>query len=188
MEADVQGKKTKEANPTDAAPSVQQKRTLGLVILRGESIVSVTVEGPPPSTGDSTGGLTAGPGKGVPAGRGMPLGAGESFSLLKLGEGSSEAWTRADESGAAMAARPMAYARPPPGFPPGMPGLPPGMPPGFPGSLPPGMPPGYVIFVRLELMDRAPPPGFRPPPGFPGAMPFPPGQMPPGYVPPPGSS
>jgi len=42
----------------------------------------------------------------------------------------------------AMAARPMAYARPPPGFPPGMPGLPPGMPPGFPGSLPPGMPPG----------------------------------------------
>jgi small nuclear ribonucleoprotein B and B' len=45
--------------------------------LRGESIVSVTVEGPPPSTGDSTGGLTAGPGKGVPAGRGMPLGAGE---------------------------------------------------------------------------------------------------------------
>jgi hypothetical protein len=82
-----------------------------------------------------------------------------------------------------MAARPMAYARPPPGFPPGMPGLPPGMPPGFPGSLPPGMPPGYVPFTRIELMDRAPPPGFRPPPGFPGAMPFPPGQMPPGYVP-----
>jgi small nuclear ribonucleoprotein B and B' len=75
--ADDKGKKTKDANPTDAAPSVQQKRTLGLVILRGESIVSVTVEGPPPSTGDSTGGLTAGPGKGVPAGRGMPLGAGE---------------------------------------------------------------------------------------------------------------
>jgi hypothetical protein len=41
----------------------------------------------------------------------------------------------------AMAARPMAYARPPPGFPPGMPGLPQGMPPGFPGGLPPGMPP-----------------------------------------------
>jgi len=81
-EADQQGKKTKEANPTDAAPSVQQKRTLGLVILRGESIVSVTVEGPPPSTGDSTGGLTAGPGKGVPAGRGMPLGAGESSPWL----------------------------------------------------------------------------------------------------------
>ena len=74
---DDQGKKTKEANPTDAAPSVQQKRTLGLVILRGESIVSVTVEGPPPSTGDSSAGLTAGPGKGVPAGRGMPLGAGK---------------------------------------------------------------------------------------------------------------
>jgi small nuclear ribonucleoprotein B and B' len=89
-EADQQGKKTKEANPTDAAPSVQQKRTLGLVILRGESIVSVTVEGPPPSTGDSTGGLTAGPGKGVPAGRGMPLGAGESFPPRFV-------WTRANE-------------------------------------------------------------------------------------------
>jgi hypothetical protein len=59
---------------------VQQKRTLGLVILRGESIVSVTVEGPPPATSESTGGLTAGPGKGVPAGRGMPLGAGESLT------------------------------------------------------------------------------------------------------------
>jgi len=49
----------------------------------------------------------------------------------------------ADPTGAApaMAARPMAYARPPPGFPPGMPGLPAGMPPGFPGGLPPGMPP-----------------------------------------------
>jgi small nuclear ribonucleoprotein B and B' len=78
--ADGQGKKTKEASTTDAAPSVQQKRTLGLVILRGESIVSVTVEGPPPATSESTGGLTAGPGKGVPAGRGMPLGAGESLT------------------------------------------------------------------------------------------------------------
>jgi hypothetical protein len=58
-----------------------------------------------------------------------------------------------------MAARPMAYARPPPGFPPGMPGLPPGMPPGFPGSLPPGMPPGYVIHIstRIELIGQSTP-------------------------------
>jgi small nuclear ribonucleoprotein (snRNP)-like protein len=74
-----QGKKAKDTNTTEAAPSVQQKRTLGLVILRGESIVSVTVEGPPPSTADASGGLTAGPGKGVPAGRGRPLGAGKFF-------------------------------------------------------------------------------------------------------------
>lgn len=63
---------------------MQQKRTLGLVVLRGETIVSVTVEGPPPVVNDEKTGLMAGPGKGVAAGRGMPLGAGESFSGLQL--------------------------------------------------------------------------------------------------------
>ena len=163
-----QGKKSKDTPAGEAAPTVQQKRTLGLVILRGETIVSVTVEGPPPAPAEDKG-IAAGPGRGVPAGRGMPLGAG-----------------------AAMAARPMAYARPPPGFPPGMPGLPPGMPPGFPAGMPPGMPQGWVLLflstrsswsltIRTLLTSRMPP-GFRPP-GFPAGMPpgFPPqGQMPPG--------
>ncbi|CAD6572863.1 MAG: hypothetical protein TREMPRED_000650 [Tremellales sp. Tagirdzhanova-0007] len=148
----VKAKKAKGAGEKEAASTVQQKRTLGLVILRGETIVSVSVEGPPPVSGDEKASLLAGPGRGMPAGRGMGMGAGAP----------------------AMAARPMAYARPPPGFPPGMPGMPgmpPGMPPGFPGGMPPGMPPSGM------------PPGFRPP-GFPGAppgMPFPPGQMPPGF-------
>jgi len=48
-----------------------------LVILRGETIVSVSVEGPPPVGGDEKASLTAGPGRGMPAGRGMGLGAGE---------------------------------------------------------------------------------------------------------------
>ncbi|KAK4684429.1 small nuclear ribonucleoprotein B and B', partial [Tremellales sp. Uapishka_1] len=142
----VKGKKAKGSTEEGPAPSVQQKRTLGLVILRGETIVSVSVEGPPPIAKDDSNGLLAGPGKGVAAGRGMPLGAG---------------------AGAPMAARPMAYARPPPGFPPGMPGMPGGMPPGFPPGMPPmGMPPGFR------------PPGFAPP-----GMQFPPGQMPPGFPP-----
>ena len=73
------GKKAKGATITEAAPTVQQKRTLGLVILRGETIVSVTVEGPPPVEGEDKTGLMAGPGKGVPAGRGMPLGGPGAF-------------------------------------------------------------------------------------------------------------
>ncbi|WVO14795.1 hypothetical protein L204_102433 [Cryptococcus depauperatus] len=151
----VKGKKAKGSTTNEPTPTTQQKRTLGLVILRGETIVSVSVEGPPPIQKDEPN-LIPGPGKGMAAGRGMPLGVGAP---------------------GAMAARPMPYARPPPGFPAGMPGMPPGMPPGFPpaGGLPPGMPPtGMPPGFR--------PPGFPGagmPPGFPPA-----GQMPPGFGPP----
>lgn len=86
--------------------------------------------------------LIPGPGKGMAAGRGMPLGAGTFSQEPKcVVSWNAQQW-RIGAPGA-MAARPMAYARPPPGFPAGVPGLPPGMPPGFPpaGGLPPGMPP-----------------------------------------------
>lgn len=83
--------------------------------------------------------LQPGPGRGMPAGRGMGLAAPPGVMPPSI------------------AGRPMAYGRPPPpmGAPPGMPGMPP---PGFPlpGIRPPGFsgpPPGF------------PPPGqFRPPP------------------------
>ena len=50
---------------------------MGLVILRGDTIVSMSVEAPPPAADDGRGRSAAmamaGPGMGRPAGRGMPV-------------------------------------------------------------------------------------------------------------------
>ncbi|KZV69000.1 Sm-like ribonucleo protein [Peniophora sp. CONT] len=119
---------------TEPAPEQEMKRTLGLVILRGESVVSLSVEGPPPAQDEDKAKsvLPVGPGRGMPAGRGM----GMVPPMAPPG----------------MAGRP-----PMPFAPPGMPGAPPGFrpPPGF---APPGgsfaPPPGF----------GGPPPGFGGPP------------------------
>lgn len=57
------GKNTKQQQQDE----LEQKRTLGLVILRGETIVSISIDGPPPPTTETTSRgptLTAGPGMG----------------------------------------------------------------------------------------------------------------------------
>lgn len=134
----------------------EEKRTLGLTIVRGANIIALSVESPPPADpsarlGKTTGAgiastLTAGPGVARPAGRG--------------------------------AAAPISLAGPAPGVggavpPPPFPGFPAAAPPGFPGRGGPA-PPGF---------PAAP---FPPPAGFPGAPGFPPGFPPGGAPPPAG--
>ncbi|KAK3694344.1 small nuclear ribonucleoprotein [Podospora appendiculata] len=156
----IKRKQNKPAAPgasssTGQTVEQEEKRTLGLTIVRGAHIVSLSVESPPPADpsarlGKATGGglsstLTAGPGVARPAGRG----AAAPISLAGPAAGVGGA--------------------PPPfgGFPgapaPGFPGRGGPPPPGFPGAFPPaagfgapGFPPAFP--------PGAPPPGFNPPP------------------------
>lgn len=122
--------------PKKGVPDVDRevRRTLGLIILRGDEVEGMVVEGPPPEDEArmvKAAGLVPGPGVGRAAGRGMGMPGG------------------------------MPGGMPPPGMPP--PGMPPmgaapglaGPAPGFgapaPGVMRPGMPGGMA-------------PNFRPPP------------------------
>jgi small nuclear ribonucleoprotein B and B' len=75
-------RKIKSKKPLPGGKTTQDlRRALGLVILRGEIIVSIAVEGPPPVTPEehrlrsaTAAQMTAGPGMGRPAGRGMAMG------------------------------------------------------------------------------------------------------------------
>lgn len=170
------------------------KRTLGLVILRGEWVVSISVDGPPPpSAKDAKARLAtmaAGPGVARPMGRGLPVAPPSAAFAPGLSGPARGVGAPApgmmQPRGPVAAAAPMNYGRPPaqgghpgmpmppPGFRPGMPMPPPGFRPGM--HMPPGMPP------------QGPPPGFAPPGGPAGRGGPPPGfnQPPPGFRPPPG--
>jgi len=79
--------KSRSKKPTapGSAPApeveVEEKRTLGLIIIRGTHVVSLTAEGPPPAdasarlgTAPAAATLQPGPGISRPAGRGLPIG------------------------------------------------------------------------------------------------------------------
>lgn len=158
----VKRKPTKGAAPgSQQVVENEEKRTLGLAIVRGTHVVSCSVDGPPPAdpsarlgtAAPAPGGvpatLSAGPGISKPAGRGLPVGLG------------------GPAAGVGGPPPPAGFGGfPPAGFP--------GAPPGFPGRGGPPGPPG--------------PPGFGPPAGFggPGVPGGPPGgfQPPPGFQPP----
>ncbi|KAH7340249.1 hypothetical protein B0J17DRAFT_650510 [Rhizoctonia solani] len=104
--ADCEEFRRVKSKKSDANVEQELKRTLGLIILRGETVVSISVEGPPPAGDDdkSKSTLPPGPGRGMPTGRGigMPIGGGVPPP--------------------AMSGRPMPFGAPP-GMPPGMPGF-----------------------------------------------------------------
>ncbi|KAL6067959.1 Small nuclear ribonucleoprotein-associated protein [Balamuthia mandrillaris] len=179
----------------------EQKRTLGLVLIRGECVVSLSVEGPPPLDETRTRVAPGGVGAGRAASRGIAMpppgvGGGAPPGLSPgpvRGLGGPAPASMMPQSSPAASAPPMAYARGGPmGMPPGM------MPP--PGRGAPMMPPpGMMGMPPPGMMGGPPPPGMMggrgmpPPPGMMGGMPPgagrgmpPPGMMggpPPGMAP-----
>lgn len=130
----------------------EEKRALGLIILRGDSVVSFTIEGPPPNDLDEKSGI-GGPGLAkLSAARGVPI-APMAVPLGLAGpvRGVGGPGMPIMQPPVHIAAQAGAIPRPLPVPPPGVPGLPrpplgllpgmprPGLPPGMPSVLPPGM-------------------------------------------------
>jgi small nuclear ribonucleoprotein B and B' len=158
---------------------VEEKRTLGLVILRGDIIVSLSVEGPPPPEENlqripaaAQMAAMAGPGIARPAGRGMPI-----PHMAAPPVGMPPPGILAGPARGLGPSPMMMPPRPPmPGMvPPMMGSMPFPRPPMPPGMMPPPPRPGM-------MMPPTPPFGGMPPPP-PGMFPRPSGPPPPGMMP-----
>lgn len=124
--------------------STVERRSLGLIILRGEGVVSISVEAPPKTTATTTT-TTSTPGVAKPMGRGLPVAPNTALMGPARGMGGPGLQAMQTVPGAPTI----------PGF---IPAFRPGMmpPPGFRPGMMPMPPPGF----RPGMM---PPPGFRPP-------------------------
>lgn len=189
----------------------EDRRTLGLVLLRGEEVISMTVEGPPPQEESRAKAVSAaalaGPGIGRAGGRGIPTAPlaqaqpGLSGPVRGVGGPAPGMMQPQISRPPQLSAPPMTYPpapviRPPaqiPGYnaqgPPPMRGPPPGQPPQF--AARPGGGPPQPFQVPPQYGQRPmgpPPPGqmMRGPPAPPRpGMPAPPPPRP-GMPPPPG--
>lgn len=179
-------RKIKSKKGSGLSEEKEEKRALGLIILRGDSVVSMTIEGPPPpEDGDRL--TPGGPGVAKPITRPITMGAtpglagavrgigGPAMSMMQPAMHGTLSSIVLDficpnltcsvaAQAGALPPRPMIPGMlPPPGVMPPRPMM--GMVPGMP--APPGMVPGMLPPPRG-------PPGMIPPRGPPGVPPPPP--------------